>query len=81
MSFSLPVICSTNNGSSDLIKEGENGFIFGYQDVDRLKALMLRFVENRNLVQEMGISAYETARTYTWAHYADGLDDIISHLA
>jgi glycosyltransferase involved in cell wall biosynthesis len=46
----IPVICSNNSGGSELIKNGENGFVLQIRDVNGIKEKMLMFYENQKIL-------------------------------
>jgi glycosyltransferase involved in cell wall biosynthesis len=74
MACGLPVICTTNAGAADIIKEGENGFILPIRDVEALKEKILYFYENPEAGRTMG----ETARLRvqagcSWSDYGHNM--------
>lgn len=78
MSASLPVICSTNCGGADVVRDGENGFVIPVGDTDALVERLVWLEANRQTLAEMGALARTTALTYSWRRYelaiADGLE-------
>ena len=54
MACGLPVICTTNTGGADLVRDGRDGFILPIRDVDALKEKILYFYENPGACQEYG---------------------------
>lgn len=72
MSCSLPVICSYNTGGSEIVEHGKEGFIYGADNVDEMKEAILKFYNNRDLVQKMGEAARGKVESgYTWDDYGD----------
>lgn len=72
MACGLPVICTTNTGGPDVIREGKDGFIIPIRDVDALKERLRYLYENREICQRMGQSAEERVSSgFTWDHYGD----------
>ncbi len=69
MACGLPIICSQNSGVSDLVTEGQNGFIIPCGNVEALKEKIGWFLEHRNQISKMGESASEVARKYSWGFY------------
>lgn len=66
MNFGLPVIVSDMVGcGSDLVKDGENGFIFKLGDVDML-AGSLRKLEDRDMSNELGKRSLEKIKHYNY---------------
>ena len=59
MAHSLPVICSDGNGTQCYIRPGENGYVFGRDDVDGLVAAMEQILEDRERLKAMGRRSYE----------------------
>jgi glycosyltransferase involved in cell wall biosynthesis len=67
MSYGLPVITTENAGS--IVENGQSGFIINIGDVESLKEKILYFYNNRNKIEEMGISAFQKVKQYTWENY------------
>ncbi len=59
MAHSLPVVCSDSNGTRCYVRQGENGYVFGTDDVDGLAAAMERVVGDRERLKAMGRRSYE----------------------
>jgi glycosyltransferase involved in cell wall biosynthesis len=69
MGYGKPAIVSRDTGISDLITHLHDGYIVKTGSVEELKEAILYFYENRNRVREMGESAYEIARKYSWERF------------
>jgi glycosyltransferase involved in cell wall biosynthesis len=68
----LPVICTTNTGGEDIVRNEVDGFIIPARDTEALKAKILYFYENRKRCKEMGEAARERVCThFTWDHYGE----------
>lgn len=52
-------------GPNELVKNDENGFIVGYQDVDAFAERMVRLFSNPDLLQSMSDKAYELSNRYS----------------
>jgi glycosyltransferase involved in cell wall biosynthesis len=66
----LPVICTTNTGGADLVREGRDGFILPIRDVDAIKEKILYFYENPEAGRNMGESARRRVQAgFSWADY------------
>jgi len=64
MACGLPIITTTAAGcASDMIVEGENGFIVEPQNEDALREAILRIVQDDELRQKMGKKSYEILTT------------------
>lgn len=54
MASGLPLICSRIRGNVDIVKDGENGYLFDPEDYSSLALLMCRLMDNKNLAQVFG---------------------------
>jgi len=54
MASGLPVICSSAGGLSDLIRDGENGFLMAPGDLDTMARHISALIRNASLREEMG---------------------------
>jgi UDP-glucose:(heptosyl)LPS alpha-1,3-glucosyltransferase len=67
MACGLPVITSVNNGGSQIITEGVDGFVLADpRDIMALSALVRRLYELPELCLRVGENAARTAQSYTW---------------
>jgi len=72
MACGLPVICTTNTGGEDIIRDGKDGYIIPIRDVDALKEKILYLYENPEEREKMSKSARERVSTgFTWDDYGD----------
>ena len=70
MACGLPVICTTNTGGADLVREGRDGFILPIRDVDAIKEKILYFYENPEAARQMGESARRRVQAgFSWSDY------------
>lgn len=65
----LPVIASENSGSSELIKDGWNGFVIPIQNKNEIRDKVLYFVNNSEKVADMSINAHLSVLSLTWEDY------------
>lgn len=65
MLFGKPVLCSKGAGSSELVKDGENGYVFDPCQPEKLAALMRQFIDNPQLVVQMGERSKQIISQYT----------------
>ncbi|MFH7244813.1 MAG: glycosyltransferase family 4 protein [Spirulina sp.] len=54
MAFGKPVICSKGAGASELIQDGQNGFLVESKNFHEIVNVMLKFLECPNMVDQMG---------------------------
>ena len=70
MACGLPVICTTNTGGADLVREGRDGFILPIRDVDAIKEKILYFYEHPEAGRNMGESALRRVQAgFSWSDY------------
>jgi len=66
MVCSLPIIISNKVGASfDLVREGENGYIFNPYNQKELEEIMLKFIEEKVDMKRMGKKSREIIMRYT----------------
>ncbi len=68
MSYGLPVITTYNAGS--IVKDGQDGFIIPIADSQKIAEKMLFFNENKDKILQMGETALNEVKNYTWDRYA-----------
>lgn len=72
MACGLPVICTTNTGGPDIIREGQDGFILPIRDVETLKEKLVYLYEHPEIGKAMGISAkVRISQGFTWDDYGE----------
>lgn len=49
-----PLIVSSNVGAKFLVDDGKNGFVFESENVDSLKSVLIKLIENKNKLLDMG---------------------------
>src|SRR3989344_75346 len=62
----LPVVASPVNGISYELKEGENGFLVNYGDVNNLKRKILEVLDNEKLAKKFSENNKKKAKNYSW---------------
>jgi glycosyltransferase involved in cell wall biosynthesis len=71
----LPAIVSSATGAKDLVRDGENGWVFAAGDAVDLARAMRRACERRPELPRIGQAASETARRCTWERYGEAVRD------
>ena len=70
MACGLPVICTTNTGGEDIVRDGIDGFVIPIRDVEALREKILYFYENPDKRAEMAESAKKRVSSgFTWDDY------------
>ena len=65
MLFAKPVLCSTGAGTSELIINGQNGYVFEPEEPNKLAQLMSNLIDNPDLISRMSIKSFEVVNKYT----------------
>lgn len=77
MMCSNPVIASKSGGSIELVRHGENGFLFEPGNVDELASYMEMFIKNPSLLSSMGHAACSYASEhFTVQKNADSIESL-----
>ncbi len=72
MACGLPLLCTTNTGGEDIVREGIEGFIIPIRDVDALKAKLQWAYDHRSQCLEMGRAAQQrVSNGLTWDDYGN----------
>jgi glycosyltransferase involved in cell wall biosynthesis len=70
MACGLPVICTTNTGGADIVRDTVDGFVVPIRDVNALKEKILYLYENPDICSSMGESAHNrVASGFSWDDY------------
>lgn len=75
----VPCIVTKSVGQSEYIKDGENGFVIDTENVEQLKNLMMKIIDNPQMLENISKktkSVYE--ENYTKAIFEKRLNEIIS---
>jgi len=71
MSTGLPIIISENTGTSEIIKNGREGFIVPIRDVQAIAEKLTFLFENKTRCVSMGIAAASTIKALNWDNYQE----------
>lgn len=79
--FVLRIICTTNSGCNDAIKDFETGFVIEPSNREQLKEKIDWFIQNRSCIEAMGKKARLVSLDYTWESYYEKLTNTIEKLS
>lgn len=65
MLLGKPVLCSTGAGTSELIENGRNGYVFAPDDASALAEIMSKFIVQPDLAHRMGEQSKQVMAQYT----------------
>ena len=72
MACGLPVICTTNTGGEDIVRDGVDGFVIPVRDIETLKEKILFMYEHPEICRGMGQSAKRrVSEGFTWDDYGE----------
>jgi glycosyltransferase involved in cell wall biosynthesis len=78
MCFSLPVVVSDMVGcAADLVKPGENGFIYPLGGIDKLTACLLELITDADLRARMGKRSFEIINKWSFKEDLEAVSAII----
>lgn len=81
MACGLPLICTTNTGGDDIIRDGIEGFVIPIRDVEALKEKILYLYEHPDIQKLMGESAAKrVASGFTWDDYGSKMIEIYENI-
>lgn len=70
MACGLPVICTTNTGGEDIVRDGLDGFVIPIRDTEKLKEKILFLYNHPDIRAAMGQSAKQRVSAgFTWDDY------------
>ena len=76
MALGLPMIGPDAKGMPELIRDGQNGFLFPPDDIDLLTQRMEVLYRDEPLRKRMGETALQHARQHDLGHVIDQLEDV-----
>ena len=81
MFSSMPVIGADRGGTSEIIENKVNGFLYTLGDYNQLSDIIYDLINDRNLLQKIGSSAYEYAceNFYLEKNTGNIIEQIIKH--
>ncbi len=75
MAAGIPVIASRNNGFSEVITDGENGFTFNAGDINALKHYIIYLYEELAVMRNIGENAKIFVKEHlSWNRYVDRME-------
>lgn len=80
MACGLPVIVSHNTGSKEAIRDGEDGFVIPVCKSEVIAEKLTWLFEHPDQRIEMGRSAWDRARRFSWKDYGDRLLSVYSDI-
>lgn len=69
MACGLPVICTTNTGGADIIRDEKEGFIIPIRDVEALQAKIVYLYKHEDKRKQMSEMALQRVKGFTWDVY------------
>ena len=81
MCFGLPIIVSDMVGcAKDLVKNGENGFIYPALNVEKLSYFLKKLLEDEKLRKKMGKKSFEIIKKWDYKRSIEGILSAIKFL-
>jgi len=79
LAHGLPVICSTNAGAAQFIRDGENGFRVSPADSEAIRAAIQRCLDDREGLEKMRGEARATAARWSWKDFRRATREALHH--
>ncbi|MGV3467177.1 MAG: glycosyltransferase family 4 protein [Heyndrickxia sp.] len=76
MACGLPVVASTNRGHSELVVNGENGYIISPKDAESFGLFIVKLYHSKKLRQEMGHKSVQMMKQYNEEKVVSQLSEI-----
>jgi len=73
----IPVIAANSPGLRDSVKDGYNGLLYPYGDIDALTNALRNLLTNRKLKQTMRKNAVKWSQQFNWERSAKGILDLL----
>lgn len=77
MMFGKPILCSKWAGAAEMVVEEENGYVFDPHHPEILADLMQKFIDNPNLIPQMGKKSQEIMANHTPEAVAKSLAEVV----
>lgn len=68
-SYNLPIICTYNNGVSDYVVDGVNGYNVEANDEAALQSAILKVLDKKDSIDAMSVMAGNIVEKLTWENY------------
>lgn len=79
MNFSLPIIVSDRVGcAADLVKHGENGFVYPVGDIDKLHEHLEMLVKDRKMRESFGKESWNIIQNFSYKKDIEGILQALS---
>ncbi|MGA9378285.1 MAG: glycosyltransferase family 4 protein [Phormidium sp.] len=78
MVLGKPILCSKWAGASEIVLDGENGYIFDPSDPEKLAQMISRFISDPQLINSMGNKSQQIMAEYTPKAAAEFLAKVTS---
>ena len=81
MAAGLPVVAARVGGVTDVVRDGETGYVFDSGDIDRLVAGLRKIAQSRGKMRQMGKQARAYAEAQSWDAVMDEVIEIYAALS
>ena len=79
MACGLPVICSEIRGNVDIVRDGDNGFLFEPSNIDTLSQKLVYLMDDVSTRETMGAKNKELVKAFSLEAVTEELRKIYSH--
>jgi phosphatidyl-myo-inositol dimannoside synthase len=76
MAAGLPIVITRTGGTTELVKEGLNGFSYDKNDPTMLVKCLIYMANNRSALNDMGKASHRIAEQYSWENASRSFEDL-----
>lgn len=80
MSYKMPIISTSVGGITEIVKDGKNGLIIEPGNKEEIKKSLLFFVNNKDVISEMGKKSLEIVKPYYAENVIKEINDVYLNL-
>jgi glycosyltransferase involved in cell wall biosynthesis len=77
LSFGVPVIAPEVGGPTELVDDGENGYLISVHDVEKIAGKLLDLCENTALCERLSVAARKKAQLFSPQMFDDKMSELI----
>lgn len=79
MACGVPTIVSDHTFGSDVVSDGDNGFLVPIRDPDAIAERLRMLARDRARAREVGLAGRARASEFTWERYGRRIVDVVTH--
>ena len=77
----LPVVATRAGGTTEIVREGETGFLINPRDIDSLQGTLLKLLNSPETLQKVKEKAKHIVSEFSFARMADETERVLQQCA